>query len=534
MLLIMRNERESERKPLSFSTTMRNPNRIAGFLRCALPYENQILTHEVIMSIVSNVLKAKIYKPTSISRNASQKAIFEADDETFSDKMIAAIIEENPQQHKERGFEKGWESRFDTWFKLPKEFGFINYEKDKVLKITNVGHMLIDALNEPEANAKKVQSVMLNSMLKYRSDNPFRKNLNSNFPFILLLQVLNYLKNDPEENGAGISLNEISFLICWPDDNSLNAYKFIKKFRTKYKYSASVESIYEECLKLLGADDSQRNRFKMSQITGEAIDEYIRKMRSTGILSLRGNGRFLDFNSFETDKINYILDNYSNQPKYDSSDDYISYIGDIDPNILIDEEVELSVIDKKRQETLVKLSNEYSKEQIYNELLFLQKNKESSDPLFKYIPNAARLEFLTSIALIQNLDNISVYPCYPIDDEGLPTSTGGGGKADIVCHDLVDNANFEVTLMHGRSNQINNEIIPIRRHLIELKGKKFNAFAVFIAPNIHEDVYQASKLYKSLENLDIIPYNISEFVQLCQTINKLGEFNNDAIIIHRV
>ena len=34
-------------------------------------------------------------------------------------------------------------------------------------------------------------------------------------------------------------------------------------------------------------------------------------MRSTGILSLRGNGRFLDFNSFEQKKIDYVLSKYS-------------------------------------------------------------------------------------------------------------------------------------------------------------------------------------------------------------------------------
>lgn len=53
---------------------------------------------------------------------------------------------------------------------------------------------------------------------------------------------------------------------------------------------------------MLSATDEQRNRFKINQITGEAVDEFIRKMRITGIVSLRGNGRFIDFNSFEIEK----------------------------------------------------------------------------------------------------------------------------------------------------------------------------------------------------------------------------------------
>lgn len=41
----------------------------------------------------------------------------------------------------------------------------------------------------------------------------------------------------------------------------------------------------------------------MNKITGEAVDEYIRKMRSTGIISLRGNGRYIDLNSLEQQKL---------------------------------------------------------------------------------------------------------------------------------------------------------------------------------------------------------------------------------------
>lgn len=43
----MPRERAAEYKPLSFSTTMRNPTRIAGFLNCILPFEGKILTNEI-------------------------------------------------------------------------------------------------------------------------------------------------------------------------------------------------------------------------------------------------------------------------------------------------------------------------------------------------------------------------------------------------------------------------------------------------------------------------------------------------------
>ena len=34
------------------------------------------------------------------------------------------IKETSPLIHKETGFDKGWTSMFDTWYKLPMEFGF--------------------------------------------------------------------------------------------------------------------------------------------------------------------------------------------------------------------------------------------------------------------------------------------------------------------------------------------------------------------------------------------------------------------------
>ena len=62
MLLIMTTEMKAKRKPLSFSTTMRNPDRIAGFLNQMKPYENQTLTSEVIYKIIFGVIKNKLYK----------------------------------------------------------------------------------------------------------------------------------------------------------------------------------------------------------------------------------------------------------------------------------------------------------------------------------------------------------------------------------------------------------------------------------------------------------------------------------------
>ena len=117
----------SKAKPLSFSTTIRNPERIPKFLRCILPFEGKILTSEIIHKVVKNVIREKEYTPMYVSRTAELKAISKSEDDTFSDKQLEKIIDMSPQKHKEAGFEYGWNSRFDTWYKMIKEFGFIKY-----------------------------------------------------------------------------------------------------------------------------------------------------------------------------------------------------------------------------------------------------------------------------------------------------------------------------------------------------------------------------------------------------------------------
>ena len=405
----MTKQRESQRKPLSFSTTMRNPDRIAGFLKIILPFENQILTDEITYKVAAKLISEKLYTPLYIGRTPALKAIWESD-RSFSEEEVAEIMQNSPQDHKEAGFEKGWPSRFDTWYKLPMEFGFLYYELNKPIEISETGHMLIDAYDEDLVNNEKIKNVFLNSLIKYQTDNPFRRNANRNSPLILLLQVIKLLKNDPEENDVGVFRKELSLLICWPDNNANAVYKKIKEVRKKFGFNYGDEIIYEICLDLLEASDSQRNRFKMNQITGEAVDEYIRKMRITGIVSLRGNGRFLDENTFESEKITYVLEHYSDYEKYDDKFSYYEYMGDIDPIIVsIIQPVDETLISDIRISTLHNWSVEYSRDQIFNELRIINKKTDSKNEVLKFIDRPTRLEFLVSIVLKQNFCGMIVY-----------------------------------------------------------------------------------------------------------------------------
>ncbi len=521
----MSKRRYAEKKPLSFSTTMRNPDRIASFLKCVFPYEGKILTHEIIMQIMSSAVKAKIYKPLYISRRPELNAIFLDENATFSDVQIKEIIDNSPQKHKEAGFDAGWDSRFDTYFKLPKEYGFLYYQMNAPISISTSGRMIVEALSETPVNNEKITNVFLNSMAKYQSNNPFRKNANSNVPLLLLLRVLNLLNQDKSEKQRGVYKQELSLFICWFNNDAEALYKKIKEIRAKVGFQYSDEYMWEICLNLLDADETQQNRFKSSQICRELVDEYIRKMRTTGLLSLRGNGRFIDFNHFEDAKIKYILDNYGEVKNFESQEEYYRYVGEIDYKILEfspPKEADSSAI---RQITLKKFAREYSNEKIVEELHSLADRKNSTDSVLKYVNQPVRLEFLISVLLLQRFKNLNVKPNYTVDDEGLPVGSAPGLKADIECYDSDSDSIVEVTLMFGRNDQINNEMIPITRHLKQYKAnsQKNYVFATFVAPIVHEDVRQYAAWEKFRDNLDILAYSIKEFTETTSRIERISD-----------
>lgn len=513
--------RNSEHKPLSFSTTMRNPERISQFVACIKDFEGQVLTEETVIKIVKKVIKNKLYKPMCISKDGVLKNIYDDENAFFSDFQLDTIINKSPQKHKEAGFPEGWPSRFDTWYKLCKEFGFVYYEMDKKIEISSSGHMLCDAyLENTDNSGEKIQKIFLNALSKYQTNNPFRRNANINAPIPLLLNVLKLLHSDPKS--AGIHRKELPFLTCWKNSNHEELYNFIMSFRNKYGFKASDEIVYEECLKLLESDN--RKRFKMTQIIKEGVDDLIRKLRITGVFSLRGMGRFIDINKLEIETANYIIEKYTNFQIFEDKYEFYKYISDLDVVILAIKVIDVDNLNDLRVQALKKFADKYSLIEISKELENLQLGKASQDGYLKLIDSPTRLEFLTSIALVQRYPNYVVKPNYSIDDEGNPTFTARGGVADIEVYDINMDSLVEVTLMKNRQ-QATNEIPAITRHLKEQKQKssKESVFSVFIAPNLHEDTIYMCQFTMYKEKLGIYPYSISDFTKKLNSTSSLLE-----------
>lgn len=494
--------RESTYKPLLFTTTLRNPERLKWFLAVLKDYNGQILTDDLAEKIAGEIIRIGLYMPTRLSAIVKRKIKAK---EPLTNQEVAKILQDNPQNHKEAGFNKGWSSRFDTWFKIAKELGFVFYRAGEKIHFSEIGLKLVDS-EHPEFE----QQAFLNAFVKYQSNNPFRRVRNENVPLILLLEVISKLNTDKDFNGNGISKLELPLVIYWKDNDAEKLYQRIKKLREDFRFTPSWEVISDICRnEIMEGQDIVRDD---KSIMVDYPDEFIRKMRLTGLISLRGGGRFIDINKKEQDKVDYVLATYSAYKKYDTEESYFEYISAVDKKLIsfVLKPVSISEQDK----FLAKWVSIYAWESIKAELLNLSKSQLTKDEVLKYLSNPIRLEFLIALAVKSKFPNVKVIPNYPVDDEGIPTATAGGvgNTGDIECFEELNGILIEVTMSEGRT-QTMMEVWPISRHLAEFSKKAENSMCYFVAPSIFSDSMKQIQYVKQTENLFISPKTIDEFLE---------------------
>lgn len=513
-------ERLGEYKPLLYTTTVRNPERIKYFLVLLKEFEGQTLTDELATKIIGRFIQYGLYQPRNCTNTIRAKWAREEGPVLLTEEEVQWMLENNPQRHKEAGFSYGWPSRFDTYCKIMKRLGLAYYEPQAPIFISDLGRRLANVLTL-EVKDKIItwqvthpeyeQEVFLQVFARDQRNNPFIKELNDNIPLILLLQTIEKINADPELSNCGISYKELPLLIFWKDNNAEALYQRIKQLRSGYGVNPSAEVIEEICVnEILGSF----KKFKLYSIVQEYPDEFVRKMRMTGLISFRGAGRYIDINHNEQGKIDYILSHYSDYQKYTSARAYFDYLSAIDLNLFSQVSVTTSVTDKER--LLKQWTETYSLKKVTEELMVLNARSRSQDNVLKFLDAPVRLEFLTALAIKLRFPNVRVLPNYPCDDEGLPTSTAGGGKADIECLEGNRGITVEVTMTEGRTQTIA-EVWPIARHLEEYQQVCPNAQCIFVAPSIFTDSREQIDFVKFKHKRIIRPYSIEGFVSFLNT-----------------
>lgn len=520
--------REAEYKPLLYTTTIRNPERYKDFMCLLYKFNGQVLTNELIGEIEREFFKVGLYRPMRLPQSAKEKLkstkTGEFSDIALSDQETLDILNMNDplinpeiKGHKEAGFDRGWPSRFQTQFSLMKTLGFVHYNIGEEIKFSETGYYLAHSVNikvKGDIISREIihpeyeQMAFLQSFCKQQRCNPFIRELNDNIPLILLLKVIRRINNNTLYGNCGISYKELPLLIFWKDNNDEALYNRIVQLRKDYGYNVPDEIIEEICVdEILGGFKS----FKLKSIVSEYPDEFVRKMRMTGLISFRGGGRFIDINHNEDEKIDYILKTYSQYKKHNNEIEYFNYMSSIDKKLF---SIETTKVTPKQTETLLKKwVDYYSWDTIKTELCNLAERKSSKDNILKFLAAPVRLEFLTALAIKSKLSEVKVIPNYTCDDEGLPTSTAGGKIGDIECFEHSNGILVEVTMAEGRT-QTSMEVWPIERHLEAFKEKHTeNSQCIFIAPTIFHDTMRQIKFVKMDTGNIIRPYPINDFIE---------------------
>lgn len=568
----------NRRKPISFDTTLRNPERIPQFVSILSKYENQIMTSDVALELESEIIRQKIYEPTKATLGTYMKEyhdkfeFYAADQSKDACKKVESYYEEwkNAEAsqvekekimyllkntitaHKEANWAGGWESRIHTQFNFLNELGLVRVAKDKKIIISDNGKMMIKSYEngfpiEETYDPTYEQSAFLNAFAKYQTNNPYRRNTISVNVFALILNVIRYL--DKKYNKSGISIQDLSFIIVWDNNDYETLAEYIYRFRETFGYNTSDEMLYEYAMNLLDESTSntitpatqefienKRIDYKMSKIMKETPDDVIRKLRYSMLISLRGAGRFIDINSNEEEKIEYIISNYSNNISFDDEDSFIEYMGSIDSKLLFETDKQENEEQKTIKEKLIEAwAVDKDWDYIKKELQNLSNKRESDDFALRYIKETARLEFLIAITVKKALPNIKVVANYVADDQGFPfnTALGRNGQsigADIDVYENNVHALFEPTLARSYSFQVEHELPSISKHLIEtasedVEEENYNEwFAIFVAPSVNGQVGNTIAVMKFVSGVEIYPWTIEDFVLFSQNVTSIKDF----------
>lgn len=534
---------EPEYKPLLYTTTMRNPGRLKYMLYVLNKFEGRILDDDLATEICGEAIRYGLYRPLkklmAVKNKWSSTKKGEFSEYMLTDEEVSMMLRDNPQHHGEAGFAYGWPSRFATIFDLTKELGLAYFWPGEPIVISSLAHHLLKSFEiqiEPGTgfvtteitHPEYEQQVFLQALAKSQRRNPFVRVLNDNIPLVLLLETIRKLNADPRQNGCGISRRELPLLIFWKDNDADALYQRIVRLRQEHGYDPSDEVICEVCIDEIM--EGSFKDFKVKSIVDEYPDEFIRKMRMTGLISLRGAGRFIDINKNENEKVDYILSHYSHYTHFDDERAYFDYMAELDTNLI------QITSHKPSASTSEKLLDNWLP--IYNwaiikkELTNLATKKNSTDNVLKLLAAPSRLEFLTALAIKSRMPDVRVVPNYCCDDTGLPTSTAGGNKGDIECYEQQNGVLVEVTMATGRT-QTMMEVWPIERHLDDFQ-KSTNAQCVFIAPSIFHDSLQQIRFvsFQSKGQKEIRPYAIDEFINYLEHAHRLYSKQSNHIPIY--
>lgn len=555
------------KKPWSISTTVRNPERLRGFLGVLKNLEEQPFDSANQIRYQILLIQNKLYKPTVLTLK--------------QDKYFEDIEKEMP-------------------FSVAKEiFDAQNYEDPAMRGRNSVAPMNKMGLCIAKNSAGGVKITPLGEyflsedydlgklffihFLKWQLPNPASKTFleNDGFnikPFLGTLHLIDEVNKLWEKAGnkpIGVSKDEFSLFAP-----TLIDYKDIKQqAKMLIEYRTGIRSQKDDNSKKRFRDAYKKKFVKtfletnksneMAQLLNNLKDygdNTIRYFRLTRLLHIRGGGFYVDLEPRRSIELNKLLANDNAAPlEFENADQYIEYLADLEQPILpwetkqeleniafgLDNDVRNYIKDLKIKaekiphfafQNIVNLDTEKLKQYVEELRAYRRKLQElethfesqESSKIQEYIKalkdihqsnnkKSIELEKLSALALNALNDALEIKPNYPVGDDNEPTFTAPANKPDIECFYENFNSVCEVTMLTDRS-QWYNEGQPVMRHVREFEEVHTGKFAycLFIAPRFHQDTietfWMAIKYGYKGATQRIVPLSISQLIKLLESL----------------
>ena len=556
------------KKPWSISTTVRNPDRIRGFLEVLKDFEGVEFNEKQQIKFQTAIIKKKLYKPTGLSDKLESYYNTPSD---MTDKQAKEIFEHMRKTSTVLDDDPGLRGR--TSIAPLSKMGLVVSKKTvSKLYITNFGKKFLKEDFD-------MGEIFLEYFFKWTLPNPDNKDFSEKNgfnirPFIVTLYIINEVNKKWKKLGnepIGISKQEFSYFV----PTTIN-YEDIPK---------TVDEIIKLRQKLKGKDKKEQTQIKKEYFikktndffedpTGKHLDinfhnlkDYgdntIRYFKITRFFYIRGGGFYVDLEPRRHVEINAIL-SYSNGQglKFKDLDEYLDYMDSdvVYPwetpekvrKIIVELRREISEINKSLDKPLIlekrlfevsieslcvaelklimetlRIIRRKVQEQINHiELTNVDNFKEVIKRLESIYGSdkskSIELEHLTTLCLHAINDALKIQPNYPVGDDNRPTFTAPANVPDIECIYESFNMICEVTMLISRDQWIN-EGQPVMRHLrdFEIKNND-NSFCLFIAPRIHRDTFNtfsfSNKYEYEGEKQRIIPLSITQFTKVLQRV----------------
>ena len=550
----------------SMSTTIREAERIVGFLQTAAEIEGKVWNDETQAKFQVLLVKNRQYLCDPDNKQIYNR-LNDEQCELLRDKSIKMTYEQAEGIIKAKNYVGGPAMRGRQSMSPLYKLGLV-YIIDEKVKITDVGRRL---LNE-EIN---FGDFMLDAMLKFQYPNPEESSYKTwnTKPFINTLRLIKKV-NDlcVAENITPKGITRIEFGIFVLSMRSFSdvdkTAADILKFRKEYNSFSSDEEREQyrcEFINTYLADfkNPEKN-------TSEYTDNMIRYMRLTKYIYIRGKYAYtyVDLEPRRMIEIDSILKADDGQAADYSIDDWHNYMGtygayplpfetiDKLTKILSDIDIEIANIEDKlgmTHTTSAKcVTREELKAEIDNRRAYRTRlqnleikadyhnNTNKIDETIIALNNilthnktklvkkySVELEKWAHIALNIINDSKFIKPNAPVGDDNEPTYTAPNGVPDIECFYEQFNAICEVTMLTSR-DQWYNEGQPVMRHLRTFENQfEKDSYCLFIAPRLHQDTvntfYFATKYEYEGKKQRILPITISQLIKILQTIKEMTD-----------